>query len=129
MKKRFRWFFVLAILMMVSVFVVAQTRNKKQESSEKTVQQSEQNYYGNANYKSEEGYVPNEETAIAIAVAVWNPIYGKEKIENEKPFHANLKDGVWTVKGSLPKGFDKGGTAIAEISKDDGRIIRIMHEK
>ena len=32
-------------------------------------------------YKPKEGYVPDAETAIAIAVAVWNPIYGKDKIE------------------------------------------------
>src|SRR2546423_10224131 len=31
----------------------------------------------------ENGYVPDEQTAIAIAVAVWSPIYGKEKIEGE----------------------------------------------
>ncbi len=30
------------------------------------------------------GYVPDEKTAIKIAVAVWSPIYGKENIEVEK---------------------------------------------
>lgn len=79
-----------------------------------------------ANYKPREGYVPDDQTAISIAIAVWNPIYGKENIEKEKPFKANLKNGVWTVTGSLPEGYD-GGTAIAEISKDDGRILRVIH--
>ena len=37
------------------------------------------------NVKPENGYVPDEATAIAIAVAVWNPIYGKEKIQKQKP--------------------------------------------
>ncbi|MBI2386879.1 MAG: YbbC/YhhH family protein [Elusimicrobia bacterium] len=77
---------------------------------------------------SKEGCVPNEETAIAIAVAVWNPIYGKEKIESEKPFHARLSKGVWTVEGTLPEGW-KGGTAEALIAKDDGRILRVTHYK
>ncbi len=79
-----------------------------------------------ANYKPKNGYVPDEQTAIAIAVAVWTPIYGKDKIENEKPYKAQLKNGVWTVTGSLPEGFD-GGVAEADISKDDGRILRVIH--
>jgi hypothetical protein len=74
------------------------------------------------------GVVPDEATAIKIAVAVWEPIYGAEKIAAEKPFRAILAKGVWTVQGSLPKGW-KGGVALAEISKADGRIIRISHGK
>jgi len=78
------------------------------------------------NYKPKEGYVPDEETAIKIAVAVWIPIYGKEEIESEKPYQATLKDGIWYVIGSLPEGW-LGGVAEVEISKDDGCIIRISH--
>lgn len=85
---------------------------------------------GNAenNYKPKDGYVPDAETAIAIAVAVWNPIYGKDQIAKEKPYKASLSKGIWTVEGSLPEGM-LGGTAVAEISKDDGRILRVIHEK
>ena len=39
-------------------------------------------------YKTKQGYVPDEQTAITIAVAVWIPIYGKEQIENEKLYRA-----------------------------------------
>ena len=80
------------------------------------------------NYKPAHGYVPDEETTIKIAVAVWLPIYGKKQIEKEKPHKATLKDGIWHVNGSLPKGW-VGGVAEAEIAKDDGRIIRISHGK
>lgn len=81
-------------------------------------------------YKPSNGYVPDEQTAIAIAVAVWNPIYGKEKIEREAPFKATLSNGVWTVTGSLPEGKHiLGGVAIVEISKDDGAILRLSHGK
>ena len=84
-------------------------------------------------YKPAAGYVPDEETAISIAIAVWNPIYGKENIGNQKPYTAVLKDGVWYVRGSLPKpaggGRMAGGVAEAEISKEDGRIIRVIHGK
>jgi len=81
------------------------------------------------NYKPASGYVPDEETAIKIAIAVWSPIYGKEQIENEKPYTAKLKKGIWYISGSLPAGREKGGVAEAEIAKDDGRIIRISHGK
>jgi hypothetical protein len=80
------------------------------------------------NFKPKAGYVPDEKTAIAIAVAVWLPIYGEKQIESEKPFNAILKDGVWHVAGTLPKEVS-GGVAIAEISKEDARILRISHGK
>jgi len=78
-------------------------------------------------YKPKDGFVPNEDTAIRIAEAVWLPIYGEE-IYGEKPFKAVLEEGVWIVTGSLPEGH-LGGVAIAEISKEDGRILRVSHGK
>lgn len=83
---------------------------------------------GRHNYKPVVGYVPNGETAIKIAVAVWTTIYGKDQIEKEKPYSAVLREGIWYVSGSLPPGY-AGGVAEAEISKDDGRILRISHGK
>jgi len=77
-------------------------------------------------FKPEQGFVPDKKTVITIAIAVWSPIYGEEKIQNEKPFKAVLKDGVWHVEGSLPQN-TLGGVAVAEISKDDARILRISH--
>ncbi len=74
------------------------------------------------------GYVPDAATAIRIAVAVWEPIYGREHIAQKRPFHAKLKDGVWTIEGSLPGGWN-GGVPEADISQKDGRILRISHGK
>ncbi|PYK35505.1 MAG: hypothetical protein DME54_04580 [Verrucomicrobia bacterium] len=74
------------------------------------------------------GYAPDSATAIKIALAVWEPIYGAAVIAGEKPYHATLRDGVWTVTGSLP-GRMKGGVAIAEIPKQDGRILLVSHTK
>lgn len=54
------------------------------------------------------------------------PIYGAENIERQKPLTATLENGVWTVTGSMPKPVP-GGVALAEISKRDGRILRIRH--
>lgn len=81
------------------------------------------------NYKPKDGYVPDAKTAIKIAVAVWEPIYGAKNIAEEKPYRSQLgTNGIWTVEGSLPKG-SAGGVAIAEIAKDDGRILRVSHGK
>ncbi len=80
------------------------------------------------NVKPKDGYVPDSKTAIKIAVAVWEPIYGEERIAGEKPYIAALSNGVWTVEGSLPASM-LGGTAIAEIAKDDGRVLSVSHGK
>jgi len=77
-------------------------------------------------FRPKEGFVPNEKTAIKIAVAVWEPIYGENKIAGEKPYHASLSNGVWTVEGSLPKGL-RGGVAFARIAKEDARILAVSH--
>jgi hypothetical protein len=87
-------------------------------------------------YKPKDGFVPDERTAIAIAVAVWNPIYGEEKIASGNPYHAVLKDGIWEVTGTLHQPFfgllghiRHGGTAMIQISKDDGHILGVTHGK
>lgn len=74
------------------------------------------------------GFVPDERTAVAIAEAVLIPIYGKEQIDSEKPLTAKLKDGIWTVQGRLPNGWD-GGVAIVKLIKKDAQIIFVEHEK
>jgi len=73
-------------------------------------------------------YVPDAETAIRIAEAVFLPIYG-EKVYKERPFVAELNaDGIWTVHGTLPSG-TVGGTAMAQIRKTDGKILLVTHGK
>ena len=79
-------------------------------------------------YMPPAGYVPDAATAIKIAVAVWEPIYGRKQIQGQKPFHATLRGGVWTVHGSLPPN-TVGGVAEADISKRDGRVLRVIHGK
>jgi hypothetical protein len=81
---------------------------------------------GAFSFKPKDGFVPTREVAIKIAVAVWEPIYGAEQIAGERPYQARLTNGVWIVEGSLPRG-TIGGVAEVEISKDDGRILRVSH--
>jgi len=71
--------------------------------------------------------VPNEETAIKIAEAVWLPIYD-EHIYSHKPFIAKDKKTYWIVKGTLPKGY-KGGVPYIEIRKSDCKILKVEHGK
>ncbi len=72
------------------------------------------------------GFVPDEATAIKIAEAVLIPIYGEEQITRERPFQATLNGKTWVVRGTLHGG-GFGGVAVAEISKEDGRILRVSH--
>ncbi len=74
-----------------------------------------------------DGFVPNEETAIKIAEAIWLPVYGEEII-NYRPYYAKLINGkVWIVKGRLKSGL--GGVPYLEIQKSDCKILKINHGK
>jgi hypothetical protein len=78
-------------------------------------------------YAPSDGFVPNQETAIKIAEAIWFPIYGDE-IYTRKPFKATLKaDSIWVVQGTLTKG--KGGVPYIEMQKSDCRILKVTHGK
>ena len=79
-------------------------------------------------YVPAQGLVPTSETAIRIAVAIWEPIYGASNIERQKPYQTTLKDGIWYVRGSLPPNV-AGGVALAEISQQDARVLRVSHGK
>jgi len=88
-------------------------------------------------YQPASGYVPDSKTAVKIAEAVLIPVYGEKQIESERPFTAKLEKGLWTVTGTLRCPDGKGGTTtlclggVAEvrISKDDARILYMMHGK
>jgi len=126
---------LLAILIVLSVISCRQHKqlsivaNAQDQSAVKSVSEaSESANVSSATAQPKTGYVPDEQTAIAIAVAIWTPIYGRAHIQNEKPYKAKLSNGVWTVTGSLPEGYN-GGTAVAEISQEDGRILKVVHDQ
>jgi len=41
--------------------------------------------------------VPDAATAVKLAEKVLAGVYGRKKIEAEKPFEASLSDGIWHV--------------------------------
>jgi hypothetical protein len=75
------------------------------------------------------GFVPDANTAIKIAVAVWEPMFGAKTIAQEKPYRAKLLTNTeWRVEGSLPEN-RRGGVATAFIVRADGRILDVYHTK
>lgn len=84
---------------------------------------------GKHSYVPPNGFVPDSATAVRIAEAVWIPIYGEKQMRRERPFVAHLSAGVWTVESSLLRPSNVGGVAVAEIAKQDGRILRVSHGK
>jgi hypothetical protein len=81
----------------------------------------------NQSYTPPNGFVPDAATASRIAEAVWIPIYGEAHIVAEKPFKVTLQGDVWKVTGKDLPPDTMGGVAEAEISKKDGRILRVIH--
>jgi len=73
-----------------------------------------------------QGYVPDQATAIRIAIAVLIPIYGEKIEEGEKPWKAGLKGDVWTVVGTF-NGKGEGGESIVQLSKSKGTILFVTH--
>jgi hypothetical protein len=77
--------------------------------------------------------VADEETAIRFAEKALINVYGRKQIEGERPYHAVLRNGIWHVTGTLhcPGGGDGcvGGTAMADVSQRDGRVMHIIHTK
>jgi len=73
------------------------------------------------------GFVPDKETAVAIAYAVALPIFGKKDLDRELPLRADLKDGVWTVLGTLNCESCAGGTLVMQIDKSTGKVLFLIH--
>jgi hypothetical protein len=65
------------------------------------------------------GVVPDAETAMRIAEAVWIPQYGKETVEAQKPFQVERRLTMWIVTGSAPS--EKA--LFAFIVSEDGRVV------
>jgi hypothetical protein len=90
------------------------------------------------NHSRTKDFVPDATTAVRVAEAVLIPVYEEKQIATERPFHATLKDDVWTVEGTLrcPDGkggsstvMCVGGTARVKLSKVDARILFMTHYK
>ncbi|WHF51813.1 NTF2 fold immunity protein [Chryseobacterium gotjawalense] len=88
----------------------------------------------------EECLVKDEETAIKIAENKLFVMYGKSKIEEERPYNIDLvHNKVWVITGSLNAGILEkllsggmpmlGGAFEIKINAKDGKTINITHDK
>jgi hypothetical protein len=78
--------------------------------------------------KPSTGFVPDETTAVRIAEAVLEGLYGPDKTRNEQPYTASLVDGIWVVRGTVQHG-KVGGAAVLRISKNSGTILFFINEQ
>jgi hypothetical protein len=78
--------------------------------------------------------VPDAETAVRVAEAVFIPIYEEKQVGREKPFHARLERDHWVVTGTLkesnkPAHIVMEGAMTAEIDRSTGTIRSVYHGK
>jgi len=83
--------------------------------------------------------VPEEAAALRIAEPVLIKKFGKQTIDDERPFKATLLNGVWMVYGTLccpykgrrncEPGRCNGGVAELELRQSDGKVLSISHQK
>ena len=75
-----------------------------------------------------DGFVPDEATAVKVGEAVAIAQYGETTISHERPFRARLRGGIWTVQGTLHPEGAYGGTAVIRVRKEDGAILFMTHQ-
>ncbi|MGC2616235.1 MAG: NTF2 fold immunity protein [Terracidiphilus sp.] len=113
----------IAVLLLVLVsFSGAQMKS----SDDEAVEYARRLVVGTKPVVRTQGYLPDEATAIRIAIAVLIPIYGAKIEDAEKPWKAGLKGDVWTVVGSF-NGKGEGGEAIVQLSKSKGTVLFVTH--
>ena len=99
-------FFILALFVMSCTSNTSKMREETQQSQQPEYVMNDSlstDYYIDMKgYIPVEGLVPTADVAVKIAECVLFEIYGKEKIEKEKPFSVNLRDGVWIIEGNIP---------------------------
>ncbi|PTQ97940.1 NTF2 fold immunity protein of polymorphic toxin system component [Mucilaginibacter yixingensis] len=72
--------------------------------------------------------LPDVKTAVTVAEAYLFKIYGKERIEGERPYLVFKYKGYWFVTGSLTSGA-KGGVFDMILNPKDGKVITCTHGK
>jgi hypothetical protein len=69
------------------------------------------------------GVVPEADTALRIAEAVWTPLYGTDTIQSQTPLQAERNFNVWFVTGSGSIANDD--RLFALILQADGRLLSV----
>lgn len=74
------------------------------------------------------GLIPDEKRAIQFGVAYMATVYPAERLREDRPWRANLNNGIWHVQGTLPPG-SAGGTHQVELCRSNGRVLRFWAEQ
>ena len=72
--------------------------------------------------------IPKKENAINYAENILFELYGKEKIESEKPYQIHLINDYWVITGTLPKGM-LGGVFELVFDSWNGKVLMLEHGK
>ena len=72
--------------------------------------------------------IKEEKTAIKVAEPILFEIYGKSKIENEKPYEAYLINNYWVINGTINR-FSFGGGFSIIIDARNSKVINVIHYK
>ncbi|GAA3739256.1 MULTISPECIES: YbbC/YhhH family protein [Flavobacterium] len=72
--------------------------------------------------------IKDSATVIKIVEPILFDIYGKEKIEKQRPYEIYLLENYWVISGTLPENY-VGGTFLIIIDARNSKIIKITHGK
>ena len=67
-----------------------------------------------------------EAQVLPIAEKALKAKMAPEYVDKYKPYHAELRDGIWNVFGTLPGG-GPGGTPEARVRDSDGEVLEVFH--
>ena len=123
--------FILISVLFISFYCNSQNNKdtfmgKTQVEKELNFALSNQKQYDVLN--NGENLLKDSTTAIKVAETILFGIYGKEKIEDEKPYETYLIKNYWLIQGSLPLG-SMGGTFIIILNAKNAEVIKISHGK
>jgi hypothetical protein len=82
---------------------------------------------GSACRSTSQRHIVTPQGAVAIAKNSWSsvydkthsPTYSKAETARFEPYTATLKDGIWTVQGTIPPGY-RGETLVTTVRAADG---------
>ena len=77
-------------------------------------------------FRPDSGIVSDSIAAIQLGEVYISHIFGSGILKLQLPLQATLEGDHWRVNGVLPPNH-VGGVAVVRISREDGRILQIMH--
>ena len=77
---------------------------------------------------SKDKIIKNQETLISVIEPILFDIYGKENIEDQKPYRINDFENYYVVNGTLDKNY-VGGTFLIIIDNRNAQILKMTHGK